>query len=75
MIDPAVLLAEMDMAAEKGLDPSRVRLSSNAHLIMPYHRKLDAVIERYLGKNQIGTTKKGIGPAYTDNFSMLGIPG
>ena len=73
VVDPSVLLAEMDMAADKGLDPSRVRLSSNAHLIMPYHRKLDAAIERYLGKNQIGTTKKGIGPAYTDKYSRFGI--
>lgn len=73
VIDPKVLLAEMDMARERGLDPSRVRLSSNAHLIMPYHRKLDAAIERYLGKNQIGTTKKGIGPAYTDKYARFGI--
>lgn len=73
VIDPAVLLDEMDMLADKGFDPARVRLSSNAHLIMPYHRKLDAVIERYLGKNQIGTTKKGIGPAYTDKYSRSGI--
>lgn len=73
VIDPKVLIAEMDMVASKNLDPSRVRLSSNAHLIMPYHRKLDAVIERYLGKNQIGTTKKGIGPAYTDKYSRFGI--
>jgi len=73
VIDPKVLLAEMDMTAERGLDPSKVKLSSNAHLIMPYHRKLDAAIERYLGKNLIGTTKKGIGPAYTDKYSRFGI--
>ena len=73
VIDPAVLLAEMDMVAGMNLEPSRVRLSSNAHLIMPYHRKLDAAIERYLGKNQIGTTKKGIGPAYTDKYARFGI--
>ncbi len=73
VIDPAVLLTEMEMAAEKDLDPSRVRLSGNAHLIMPYHRKLDAAIERYLGNNQIGTTKKGIGPAYTDKYSRFGV--
>ena len=73
VIDPKVLLDEMEMVAGKGLDPSRVRLSSNAHLIMPYHRKLDAAIERYLGENQIGTTKKGIGPAYTDKYSRVGI--
>ena len=73
VIDPAVLLAEMDMLVEKNLDPSRVKLSSNAHLIMPWHRKLDIAIERYLGKNQIGTTKKGIGPAYADKYSRFGI--
>ncbi len=73
VIDPKVLLDEMDMATERGLDPSAVKLSSNAHLIMPYHRKLDAAIERYLGKNQIGTTKKGIGPAYTDKYARFGI--
>jgi len=73
VIDPKVLLAEMEMVAEKNLDPSRVRVSSNAHLIMPYHRKLDAAIERYLGENQIGTTKRGIGPAYTDKYARVGI--
>jgi adenylosuccinate synthase len=73
VIDPKVLIAEMDMAAEKDLDPSRIRLSSNAHLVMPYHRKLDAAIERFLGKNQIGTTKRGIGPAYTDKYARVGI--
>ncbi|MGB8361986.1 MAG: adenylosuccinate synthase [Acidimicrobiia bacterium] len=73
VIDPAVLIGEMDMTAERGLDPSKVKLSSNAHLVMPYHRKLDAAIERFLGKNQIGTTKKGIGPAYTDKYARVGI--
>jgi adenylosuccinate synthase len=73
VIDPKVLLAEMEMLAGLGLDPSRVRISSNAHLIMPYHRKLDAAIERYLGENQIGTTKRGIGPAYTDKYARFGI--
>lgn len=73
VIDPAVLLSEMDMLTSKGVDPGALRISSNAHLIMPYHRKLDAVMERYLGHNQIGTTKKGIGPAYTDKFARRGI--
>ena len=73
VIDPKVLLDEMEMVTKRGLDPSRLRLSSSAHLIMPYHRKLDAAIERYLGKNQIGTTKRGIGPAYTDKYSRVGI--
>jgi adenylosuccinate synthase len=73
VVDPAVLIAEMDALSARGVDPSALRLSSNAHLIMPYHRKLDAVRERYLGRHQIGTTKKGIGPAYTDKYSRQGI--
>ncbi len=73
VIDPAVLLTEMETLRSRGVDPSRVRISNNAHLIMPYHRKLDAVMERYLGRQQIGTTKRGIGPAYTDKFSRQGI--
>jgi adenylosuccinate synthase len=68
-----VLLAEMDALAERGIDPSRLRLSGNAHLIMPYHRKLDAVRERFLGRQQIGTTKRGIGPAYQDKYARTGI--
>jgi adenylosuccinate synthase len=73
VVDPSVLLAEIDMLATKGIDTSRLRISSNAHLIMPYHRKLDAVMERFLGRSQIGTTKKGIGPAYTDKYARHGI--
>jgi adenylosuccinate synthase len=73
VVDPAVLLHEMDTLRSRGIDPSRVKISNNAHLIMPYHRKLDAVMERFLGRQQIGTTKRGIGPAYTDKFSRQGI--
>ncbi|MGH8957627.1 MAG: adenylosuccinate synthase, partial [Acidimicrobiia bacterium] len=73
VIDPKVLIEEMDMLTARGIDPGRLRISSNAHLIMPYHRKLDAVMERYLGRNQIGTTKRGVGPAYTDKYSRTGI--
>ncbi len=73
VIDPKVLLEEMDALTARGIDPSGVRISGNAHLIMPYHRKLDAVMERYLGKQQIGTTKRGIGPAYMDKYSRFGI--
>lgn len=73
VVDPKVLIAEMEMVAGRGIDPSRLRISANAHLVMPYHRKLDAVMERYLGRNQIGTTKRGIGPAYTDKYSRTGI--
>jgi adenylosuccinate synthase len=73
VIDPKVLLDEIDMLAGRGVDAGRLRISGNAHLIMPYHRKLDAVMERHLGKHNIGTTKKGIGPAYTDKYSRRGI--
>ena len=73
VVDPAVLIREMDELAERGIDPSRVRVSGNAHVIMPYHRKMDAVLERYLGEEQIGTTKRGIGPAYMDKYSRFGI--
>ncbi|NND01793.1 MAG: adenylosuccinate synthase [Acidimicrobiia bacterium] len=73
VIDPTVLLQEMDTLRTRGIDPSQVRISNNAHVIMPYHRKLDAVKERFLGRQQIGTTKRGIGPAYTDKFARHGI--
>jgi adenylosuccinate synthase len=73
VIDPAVLIREMEELTARGIDPSRLRISGNAHVIMPYHRKLDAVLERYLGEEQIGTTKRGIGPAYMDKYSRFGI--
>ncbi len=73
VVDPEVLLSEIAMLRERNVSPEKLRLSNNAHLIMPYHRKLDAVKERYLGRNQIGTTKKGIGPAYVDKYERSGI--
>jgi len=73
VVDPAVLLEELDMLAARGIDGSRLRLSGNAHLIMPYHQELDRVSERYLGKNKLGTTKRGIGPAYADKAARVGI--
>jgi adenylosuccinate synthase len=73
VVDPAVLLAELDMLAAKGLDVGRLVLSGNAHLIMPYHQELDRVTERYLGKNSLGTTKRGIGPAYADKAARVGL--
>jgi adenylosuccinate synthase len=73
VVDPRWFFEEMETLVKKGIDPSRVKISNNAHLIMPYHRKLDAVIERYLGSSMIGTTKRGIGPAYTDKYSRSGI--
>jgi adenylosuccinate synthase len=73
VVDPRWFFEEKAALTKRGIDPSKVRISNNAHLIMPYHRKLDAVIERYLGDAMIGTTKRGIGPAYTDKFSRVGI--
>jgi adenylosuccinate synthase len=73
VVDPATLLGEVDMLAAKGVDPSRLVVSGNAHLIMPYHQELDRVTERYLGKNSLGTTKRGIGPAYADKAARVGL--
>src|ERR1043165_1022943 len=73
VVDPAVLLSEVDMLTRRGVDCSRLRVSTNAHLILPYHQALDRVTERYLGKNKLGTTKRGIGPAYADKASRVGL--
>ncbi len=73
VVDPFVLLSEMEMLARRGVDTSRIKVSGNAHLILPYHQQLDALHERYLGKAKLGTTKRGIGPAYADKAMRLGI--
>ena len=73
VVDPAVLIAEVDMLEAKGVDCSRLRVSGNAHLILPYHQELDVVFERHLGKNKLGTTKRGIGPAYADKAFRIGL--
>jgi adenylosuccinate synthase len=73
VVDPKVLLAEIDGLAERGVDVSRLRISGDAHLIMPYHRNIDVTVERYLGKQKIGTTGRGIGPAYGDKVARMGI--
>ena len=73
VVNPQVLLEEMDALAERGIDVSRLLLSGNSHLIMPYHLELDRVTERRLGKNRLGTTKRGIGPAYADKASRIGL--
>ena len=73
VVDPAVLIAEIDMLEAKGVDCSRLRVSGNAHLIMPYHQELDVVFERHLGQNKLGTTKRGIGPAYADKAFRIGL--
>jgi adenylosuccinate synthase len=73
VVDPAVLLEEMDALSARGIDPSRIRVSGNAHLVMPYHLELDKLTERYLGKHQLGTTRRGVGPAYADKASRIGL--
>ena len=74
VIDPQVMLQELDGLEARGLDAfARVKISGNAHLIMPYHRELDLLIERRLGKANLGTTKRGIGPAYADKASRVGL--
>ena len=74
VVDPAVLLAELDKLESKGIFcRDRLKVSGNAHLIMPYHREIDALTERRLGKNKLGTTKSGIGPAYADKASRIGL--
>jgi adenylosuccinate synthase len=73
VVDPQVFLEEIDDLAARGVDPSVVVLSGNAHLIMPWHVAIDQASERRLGKLQIGTTRRGIGPAYADKASRLGI--
>ncbi len=73
VVDPRVLIAEVAQLTAKGIDCSRLKLSGNAHLILPYHQQLDALHERYLGKNSLGTTRRGIGPAYADRALRVGI--
>ncbi len=73
VIDPAVLLAEIDGLEARGISCDRLLVSANAHLIMPYHRALDKVTERHLGSARIGTTGRGIGPTYGDKVARIGI--
>ncbi len=73
VVDPGVLLKEISMLEAKGVNTSKLRVSGNAHLIFPYHQSLDALQERHLGKNKLGTTKRGIGPAYADKSMRTGL--
>src|SRR6201985_2627425 len=73
VIDPKVLTDELDELRAKHVDPSGLRIRANAHLIMPYHMLLDHAGETRLGRLQIGTTRRGIGPCYSDKASRLGI--
>ena len=73
VVDPGVLIGELDRLSAEGIDTTKLVVSGNAHLIMPYHQELDRVTERYLGKNSLGTTRRGIGPAYADKATRVGL--
>jgi adenylosuccinate synthase len=73
VVDPAVLIGELVGLERRGVDVSGLKISANAHLIMPYHVMLDTAGEAKLGKLEIGTTKRGIGPCYADKSARLGI--
>ncbi|MFC5060800.1 adenylosuccinate synthase [Actinomycetospora atypica] len=73
VVDPGVLLEELAGLEGKGVDTSRLLISADAHLIMPYHVAMDKVTERFLGKSKIGTTGRGIGPAYQDKVARVGV--
>ncbi|WP_329088780.1 MULTISPECIES: adenylosuccinate synthase [unclassified Streptosporangium] len=73
VIDPGVLLGEIDGLQARGVSSERLLISADAHLIMPHHKALDKVTERYLGKAKIGTTGRGIGPAYGDKIYRMGV--
>ncbi|MDF5759260.1 adenylosuccinate synthase [Spongiactinospora sp. TRM90649] len=73
VIDPGVLLEEIDGLRARGISCERLLISASAHLIMPHHKALDKVTERYLGKAKIGTTGRGIGPAYGDKVARMGV--
>ncbi len=73
VVDPRILLAELAKLEGQGIDTGNLVVSGNAHLILPYHPELDVVFERHLGSNKLGTTKGGIGPAYADKATRVGI--
>src|SRR5690606_3866275 len=73
VVDPGVLLDELSGLEARGVDTSNLLISADAHLIMPYHVAIDKVTERFLGKAKIGTTGRGIGPAYQDKVARVGV--
>ncbi|MCY4163782.1 MAG: adenylosuccinate synthase [bacterium] len=73
VVDPVVLLEEIKRLSAAGVDCSKLVVSGNAHLIFPYHQALDVMAERHLGSNKLGTTKRGIGPAYADKAARVGL--
>ncbi|HJQ44917.1 MAG TPA: adenylosuccinate synthase [Amycolatopsis sp.] len=73
VVDPGVLLEELDGLDKRGVDTGRLLISADAHLLMPYHVAIDKVTERYLGNRKIGTTGRGIGPCYQDKVARVGV--
>ena len=73
VVDPGELLAEMETLQARNIDLKGLRLSSSAHIVMPYHKEIEKMEEKQRGKKKIGTTKKGVGPAYTDKIARRGI--
>jgi len=73
VVDPGALLDELAALEARGVDTTRLHLSADAHLLMPYHVAIDKVSERFLGKAKIGTTGRGIGPAYQDKVARVGV--
>jgi adenylosuccinate synthase len=73
VVNPRTLIAEMEMLEQRGIDPSRIRVSRAAHVIMPYHVALDGAAEAHLSGSELGTTRRGIGPAYADRAWRAGV--
>jgi adenylosuccinate synthase len=73
VVSPEALFRELDALAARGVDVTRLVVSANAHVIASYHSTIDKVTERFLGKNKVGTTGRGIGPAYADKVNRVGI--
>ena len=73
VVDLEVLFQEMEDLEARGRDVSHLRISANAHIIPPYNRVIDRVTEKFLGKRQLGTTGRGIGPSYADKKNRIGI--
>jgi adenylosuccinate synthase len=73
VVDPGVLLDELQGLEDRGVDTSKLLISADAHLLLPYHVAIDKVTERYMGNKKIGTTGRGIGPCYQDKIARMGI--
>ncbi len=73
IVDPEILLGEIDMLEAQGISCDDLKISGNAHIVMPYHKDLDGAHEKKLGKNLIGTTKRGVGPCYMDKMNRTGL--